>query len=145
MMAKMYDGSLRQIVGTLEIHHSYNMLLGRSWIYLVRATTSSLYQCLKYIMNGMLVIFKAKETIFMIRIMVAPLIEVENCRDENIYTFKIINTEWAPENTVLRKSKIYEATSMTVKCFLTHGIPFQFNLNTGMLESVYMMKMKCVD
>jgi hypothetical protein len=144
MMAKMYDGLLRQIVGTLEIHHSYNMLLGRSWIHVVIGQQLH-HQCLKYIMNGMLVIFKAKETIFMIRIMVAPLIEVENCRDENIYTFKIINTEWAPENTVLRKSKIYEATSMTVKCFLTHGIPFQFNLNTGMLESVYMMKMKCVD
>jgi ATP adenylyltransferase/5',5'''-P-1,P-4-tetraphosphate phosphorylase II len=55
MMAKMYDGSLRQIVGTLEIHHSYNMLLERSWIHVVRATTSSLHQCLKYIMNRMLV------------------------------------------------------------------------------------------
>jgi hypothetical protein len=102
MMAKMYDGLLRQIVGTLEIHHSYNMFLGRSWIHVVIGQQLH-HQCLKYIMNGMLVIFKAKETIFMIRIMVAPFIEVENCRDENIYTFKIINTEWAPENTVLRK------------------------------------------
>ena len=95
MMAKMYDGSLRQIVGTLEIHHSYNMLLGRSWIHVVIGQQLH-HQCLKYIMNGMLVIFKAKETIFMIRIMVAPFIEVENCRDGNIYTFKIINTEWTP-------------------------------------------------
>jgi hypothetical protein len=34
---------------------------------------------------------------------------------------------------------------MIVNCFLKHGIPFQFDLDTGMLERVYLMKLKCVN
>jgi hypothetical protein len=34
---------------------------------------------------------------------------------------------------------------MTVNCFLKHGIPFQFDLDIGMLERVYLMKLKCVN
>jgi hypothetical protein len=43
------------------------MLLGRLWIHAAGAVTSSLHQCLKYIMNGMLVIVKAEETVYMIK------------------------------------------------------------------------------
>jgi len=51
----------------MDIHHSYSMLLGRLWIHAAGAVTSSLHQCLKYIMNGMLVIVKAEETVYMIK------------------------------------------------------------------------------
>jgi len=58
MMARAYDGSPRQIIGTLEvelyvgpqmflvalqvmdIHPSYNMLMGRPWIHAAGAVTS---------------------------------------------------------------------------------------------------------
>jgi len=70
MMARAYNGSSRQIIRTLEvelyvgpqlflvifqvmdIHPSYSMLLGRPWTDAAGAVTSSLHQCLKYIMNG---------------------------------------------------------------------------------------------
>jgi len=70
MTARAYDGSPKQVVGTIEIelfigpqeflvplqvmdiHPSYNMLLGRPWIHVVGVVTSSLYQYLKYIVNG---------------------------------------------------------------------------------------------
>jgi hypothetical protein len=61
MMKRAYDGSPRQIVGTLEvelyvgpqmflvtlqvmkIHPSYNILLGRPWIHAARAVASLLH------------------------------------------------------------------------------------------------------
>jgi hypothetical protein len=35
-------------------------------------------------MNGMLVTVKAEETMFIIRNVVVPFIEAENCKDKNI-------------------------------------------------------------
>jgi hypothetical protein len=43
-------------------------------------------------MNEMLVIIKAEETISMIKNMVIPFIEVEDCKDKNVHAFKIVNT-----------------------------------------------------
>ena len=85
MITIAYDGSPRQIIRTLkvelymgpqvflvmlqvmDINPSYSMLLGTFWIHIAEAVTSSLHQCLKYIMNGMLVTIKAKETFLMIK------------------------------------------------------------------------------
>jgi hypothetical protein len=74
----------------MDIHPSYNILLGRPWIYATGVVTSLLHQCLKYIMNTMLIIVKVEETVFMIKIMVVPFIEVENYRDGNIHAFEIV-------------------------------------------------------
>ena len=70
---KAYDGSPRQFVETLEvelyvgpqmflvtlqvmdIYLSYSILLRRPWIHAARIVASSLHQCLKYIINGMLI------------------------------------------------------------------------------------------
>jgi hypothetical protein len=41
-------------------------------------------------MNTMLIIVKVEETVFMIKIMVVPFIEVENYRDGNIHAFEIV-------------------------------------------------------
>jgi hypothetical protein len=124
MMARAYDSSPRQIIGALEvklyvesqmflvtiqvmdIHPSYNILLGRPWIHTTRIVILSLHQCLKYIMNRMLVIVKAKEIVYMVRNMVVPFIEVEDCKDGNIHVLKIINTDWVPENMVLRRPNL---------------------------------------
>jgi len=129
MMAKAYDGSPRQIIGTLkvelyvgpqlflvtfqvmDIHPSYSMLLGRPWIHAVGAITSSLHQCLRYIMNGMLVTVKAEETLSMIKNVAVPFIEVKDCKDEYSHAFEIVNTDWVHENTVLRMPRISEAAS----------------------------------
>ena len=142
MMVRVYDGLSRQVIGTLEIklymrlqvflvtlqmmdiHPSYSLLLERPWIHTIGAVTSSLHQYLKYIMNGMLVTVKAKETVLMVRNVVIPFIEAEDCKDENNYALKIINTDWVPKNTVLRRSKISKAIRMAVICFLEHEISF---------------------
>jgi hypothetical protein len=75
----------------MDIHHSYGILLGRSWIHVAGVVAFSLHQCLKYIMNGMLVTVKDEETISIIKNIVVPFIK--NYRDENIHAFKIINVE----------------------------------------------------
>jgi hypothetical protein len=57
-------------------------------------------------MNGMLVTIKAEEIISMAKNMVIPFIEVEDCKDENLHAFEIVNTEWVPKSTVLKKPRI---------------------------------------
>ncbi|XP_073261648.1 uncharacterized protein [Populus alba] len=112
MVVRAYDGSPRPVMGILEvelyvgpqmflitfqvmdIHPSYSMLLGRPWIHAAGAVTSSLHQCLKYIMNGMLVTVKAEETISMIKNVAIPFIEAEDCKDDNIHAFEIV-PKWA--------------------------------------------------
>lgn len=91
---------------------------------MARAVASSLNQCLKYIMNGMLITIKVEEKISMIKNMVVSFIEEEDCRNKNIRALKIINVEWVPEGMILRRLKILEVIMMVVNCFLKHGIPF---------------------
>jgi len=85
----------------IDIHPFYNILLGRPWIHAAGAVISSLHQCLKYIMNEMLIIVKTEEIIYMIKNVVVPFIKVEDCRDKNIHTFEIVNAECVPEGAVL--------------------------------------------
>ena len=99
----------------MDIHPSYNMLLERPWIYTTGVVTSSLHRYLKYIMNGILVIVKAEETVPMVRNVVIPFIEAEDCKDENNYALKIVNINWVPKNTMLRRPKISKATRMAEK------------------------------
>jgi hypothetical protein len=149
LIARAYDGSPRQIIGTLEvelyigpqvflitlkvmdIHSSYSILLRRPWIHAVGAVASSLHQCLKYIMNGMLITVKAEETVSMIKNVAIPFIEAEDCRDGNVHAFEIMNTEWVPEGAMLRKPRIPEAAKMVARCFLKNRAPFQNNPKTG--------------
>jgi nucleoside-diphosphate-sugar epimerase len=92
-------------------------------------------------MNRMLVTVKVNETVSMIKNNVAiPFIEVEDCKDENIHAFEIVNTDWVPENTVLRRPRISEVARMLAKCFLERGIPFQYNPITRIPETVNLMK-----
>ena len=68
----------------MDIHSSYIILLERPWIHMTGATTSSLHQRIEYIMNGMFVTVKTKEIVPMVRNMVIPFIELEDCKDGNI-------------------------------------------------------------
>jgi hypothetical protein len=163
MMARAYDGSPRQVIGTIEvelavgpqvflvtlqvmdIHPSYSMLLGRPWIHYAGGVTSSLHQCLKYIANGVLITIKAEETISMVRNVAVPFIEAEDCKDGNLHTFEVVNTEWVPENTVVRKPEISEATKMAAKSFLKHKIPFPYDIEKGRLEWMDIIKLKVVE
>ena len=113
----------------MDIHPSYIMLLGRPWIHAARAVTSSLHQCLKYIMNGMLVTVKAEETISMIKNVVVPFIEAEDCKDEYSHAFEIVNTDWVPENTMLRMTRISEAARMPLNVFCRAGFHFSITLS----------------
>jgi len=109
----------------MGIHPSYNILFGRPWIHTARAVASSLHQCLKYIMNGILITIKAEERVSMIKKnTVVPFIEVENCRYRNINAFEIVNVEWVPGGVVLKKLKISEVTRMVANYFLKNRIPF---------------------
>jgi len=161
--ARAYDGSPKQVIRTIEvelavgpqvflvtfqvmdIHLSYNMLLGRPWIHSAGAITSSLHQCLKYIANGVLVTVKAEKTISMVRNVAVPFIEAEDCKDGNLHAFEVVNTEWVPENTMVRKPEILEATKMAAKSFLKHKIPFPYDIEKGRLEWIDIIKLKAAE
>jgi hypothetical protein len=163
MTARAYDGSPRQVIRTIDIelfvgpqmflitlqvmdiHPSYSMLLGRPWIHASRVVTSSLHQCLKYIINGTIVKVKAEETLSMIRNVSVLYIEAEDCKDGNLHAFEIVNTEWIPENMVLRRPIISDTARMIAKCFFKHGLPFQNAPITGNLKRVNMMKINAAD
>jgi hypothetical protein len=91
---------------------------------------------LKYIANGVLVTIKAEETISMVRNVAVPFIEAEDCRDGNLHAFEVMNTEWVPENTMVRKPEISEAIKMVPKSFLKHKTPFPYDVEKGKLEWV---------
>jgi len=129
----------------MDIHPTYSMLLGRPWIHAAGAVTSSLHQCLKYIMNGMLVTVKAEETVSMIKNVAVPFIEAEDCNDEYSHAFEIVNTNWVPENTVIRMPRISGAARRAAQCFLECKIPFQHNPITENLERVNLIMMKCAN
>ncbi|XP_073264245.1 uncharacterized protein [Populus alba] len=111
MTARAYDGSPRPIIGNIDvelvigpwpfqltlqvmdIHPSYSILLGRPWIHAARAVTSSLHQRLKFIINGNLVIVKAKETLSMTRNISIPYIEAEGSTYGNLHAFEVVNAE----------------------------------------------------
>jgi len=59
----------------IDIHPFYSILLEKPWIHAARAVAFSLHQCLKYIMNEMLITINAEKTVSMIKNMVIPFIE----------------------------------------------------------------------
>ena len=63
-------------------------------------------------------------------------------KDNNIHAFEIVNTDWVPENTVLRRPRISEAARMASLCFLNRGIPFQYNFIIRIPEGVNLARMK---
>jgi hypothetical protein len=100
---------------------------------------------LKYIANGVLVTVKAEETISMVRNVAVPFIEAEDCKDGNLHAFEVVNTEWVPENTVVRKPELSEATKMAAKSFLKHKIPCPYVIKKGKLEWIDIIKLKAAE
>jgi hypothetical protein len=88
---------------------------------------------------------KAEETVSMIKNVVVPFIEAEDCNDEYSHAFEIVNTNWVPENTVIRMPRISGAAKRAAQCFLECKIPFQHNPITENLERVNLIMMKCAN
>jgi hypothetical protein len=86
-----------------------------------------------------------EETLSMIRNVSIPYIEAEDCKDVNLHAFKIGNTKWVLENTVLRRPIISDTVRMIAKCFLKHRLPFQYDPISGNPKRVNIMKIKAAD
>jgi hypothetical protein len=77
----------------MDIHPSYNILLGRPWIHAARAVASSLHQRVKFIINGNLVTVRVEETLSMMGNVSIPYIETEESKDGNLHVFEVVNAE----------------------------------------------------
>jgi hypothetical protein len=56
-----------------------------------------------------------------------------------------MNVEWILENSMLRKIRILEVAKMAANYLWGEIIPFQFDLNTRIIEHAILMKIKCVN
>jgi hypothetical protein len=75
---------------------------------------------MKYIVKKV----KAEETLAMIQNVVVPYIEAEGSKGMNLHAFEIVNTDWVPENSMLRKPIISKTAKMAARYFLKHKLHF---------------------
>ena len=98
---RVYDNTLREVMGTLEIElligltsfvtvfqvlripTSFNLLLGRPWIHRVRAISSSLHQKVKFIHDGQVVVVQSMGNMF---ISAEPVLEISHTNDNLFLT-----------------------------------------------------------
>ena len=75
----------------------------------------------------MLINAKDEKTMFMIKNVVIPFIEIEDCRDKNTYSYKNINAKWVSKGAMLRKLKVFETVRMAANFFLKHMVSFRYD------------------
>ncbi|XP_039009964.1 uncharacterized protein LOC120138584 [Hibiscus syriacus] len=86
----------------MNIHPTYNFLLGRPWIHVAGAIPSSLYQKLKFLINGRLVSIGVEQEIIASVTSDTPYIDVnEDTLECSFRALEFINTEG---NKILRPS-----------------------------------------
>ena len=78
----------------------------------------------------------------MLKNVAVPFIEAEDCTNRNLYAFEVVNTEWVPKNTIIRKPRISEATKTAAKNLLKHEILVQFDAGKGKVEWIGVTKLK---
>jgi hypothetical protein len=84
----------------MDIHLFYNKLLGRLWIHATNAIIFFLYQRVKFIINCKLVIVKSEKALTMVINMAILYIIGKNNTYGNLHSFKVVNVEWVPNNTI---------------------------------------------
>lgn len=95
LIVKEFDGSRRTIIGevelpiligphvfeitfqVMEINPSYSYLLGRLWIHVVVAVTSTLHQKMKFVIDDTLVIVSGEEDLMVSHLFSFSYIEVD--------------------------------------------------------------------
>ncbi|XP_016675184.1 uncharacterized protein [Gossypium hirsutum] len=130
-IVRAFDGTERRIMGRIEvplligpttyevdflvmdIKPSYNCLLGRPWIHLAGAVSSSLHQKLKLVSEGRLITVNAEEDIIAAVNSNAPYVETDEEASEcSFRSLEFVNATFVTEGSRILEQKMSKTTMM---------------------------------
>ncbi|XP_017979875.1 PREDICTED: uncharacterized protein LOC108662802 [Theobroma cacao] len=140
MIVKAFDGTRREVVGdigisveigpctftiefqVMDIAPSYNYLLGRPWIHMVRAIPSSLHQKVKFIVDGKIVCVNGEEDLLISKPTYTPYVEAAKEVPEcSFLSFEFVNTTYVREGTTPPILRLSKTTKMVVNQIVGKG------------------------
>ena len=100
----------------MDISPSYNCLLGRPWIHIAGAVSSTLYQKIKFVTEGQLVYVSAKEDMIAATSSGAPYVEInEKAMECSFRSLEFVNAMYVGERMKVPVPKLFEITHSSIK------------------------------
>ncbi|KAE8694017.1 hypothetical protein F3Y22_tig00110788pilonHSYRG00276 [Hibiscus syriacus] len=139
-VVRAFDGTKREVLGkinipltigpaiyeveflVMDIMPTYNCLLGRPWIHQAGAVPSTLYQRIKFAIDGRLICIHAEEDIIASVSTTAPYVEVEEQAVEcSFRSLEYVNAMFVAEGKKIPKPRLSNCTKMGLKLTLGRG------------------------
>ncbi|XP_039021236.1 uncharacterized protein LOC120153320 [Hibiscus syriacus] len=139
-IVRAFDGTQKDMMGRMEIplmiglaiynvdfvimdiHLTYNCLLGRPWIHAAGAVPSSLHQKLKFIIDRRLVSIGAEQEIIASVTSETPYIDInEDTLECSFRALEFINATYVAEDSRIPRPALSNYTKMTVRQTLGRG------------------------
>ncbi|XP_070050206.1 uncharacterized protein [Nicotiana tomentosiformis] len=106
----------------LDVGVSYNLLLGRPWIYAAKAIPSSLHQMVKFEWDRQEIVVHGDENLSAYNDTIVPFIEVEDDKGPWVYQiFETVSVEKIPEGECIPGPKLPSASVMVANEILKNG------------------------
>ncbi|KAE8654967.1 hypothetical protein F3Y22_tig00117034pilonHSYRG00338 [Hibiscus syriacus] len=139
-VVRAFDGTQKEVLGKMEIplligpvvynidfvvmdiHPTYNCLLGRPWIHSAGAVPSSLHQKLKFVVDGQLICVSAEEEIIASVTSDVPYIDTnDEALECSFRALEFVNTTFVAEGRKIPYPRLSDCTKMTVQQTLGIG------------------------
>ncbi|KAE8678980.1 hypothetical protein F3Y22_tig00111402pilonHSYRG00591 [Hibiscus syriacus] len=139
-VVRAFDGTQKEVLGKMEIplligpvvynidfvvmdiHPTYNCLLGRPWIHSAGAVPSSLHQKLKFVVDGQLICVSAEEEIIASVTSDVPYIDTnDEALECSFRALEFVNTTFVAEGSKIPYPRLSDCTKMTVQQTLGIG------------------------
>ena len=133
-VVRAFDGTRRKVTGEIEIEiqigsctftvefqvmdisPSYNCLLGRPWIHIVRVVPFTLHQKIKFVMEGQLVCVSTKEDMIAATSSRAPYVEEdEKAMECSFKSLEFVNAMYVGERAKVPMPKLSENTHSGIR------------------------------
>ncbi|KAE8685499.1 BTB/POZ domain-containing protein SETH6 [Hibiscus syriacus] len=139
-VVRAFDGTQKEVLGKMEIplligpvvynidfvvmdiHPTYNCLLGRPWIHSAGAVPSSLHQKLKFVVDGQLICVGAEEEIIASVTSDVPYIDTnDDALECSFRALEFVNATFIAEGNKIPYPRLSDCTKMTVQQTLGIG------------------------
>ena len=100
----------------MDISPSYNCLLGRPWIHIVGAVSSTLHQKLKFVIERQLVFIAIEEDMIVATSLGAPYVETNEKRMEcSFRSLEFVNAMYIGEGAKVPVPKLSKITQLGIR------------------------------
>ena len=100
----------------MDISPSYNCLLGRQWIHITGAVSSTLHRKIKFVIEGELIFVAAKEDMIAATSSGAPYVEIdEKAMECSFRSLEFVNTMYVGERAKVPIPKLSKITHTSIK------------------------------